>query len=117
MIAHQRELDYRDLEIRRLRAFLNISRLMNAEMNHSKLIERINEEVRAYLEADRFTVFFHDSDTNELYSYIASGLKPGDLRIPSSQGVAGYVFKTGKMICIENAYDDPHFNPDRKSVV
>jgi two-component system, cell cycle sensor histidine kinase and response regulator CckA len=117
MIAHQRELDYRDLEIRRLRAFLNISRLMNAEMNHSKLIERINEEVRAYLEADRFTVFFHDSDTNELYSYIASGLKPGDLRIPSSQGVAGYVFKTGKMICIENAYDDPHFNPeiDRKT--
>ena len=85
---------------------------MNAETNRARLIHKINDEVRGYLEADRFTVFFHDSESDELYSYIASGLSPGEIRIPSNQGVAGHVFQTGEMLRVEDAYSDPRFNPD-----
>lgn len=105
-------LEQREAEIRRLRAFLKVSRLMNAETNRARLIERVNEEVRGYLEADRFTVFFFDSETDELYSYIATGVKPGEIRIPSTQGIAGYVFQTREEVRLVDAYTDARFNPD-----
>ena len=106
------KLAQREAEIERLRVFLKISRLMNARIDHRKLIEQINDEVRGYLRADRFTLYFHDADQDELYSYIASGLKPGEIRIPSTQGIAGQVFHSGKMICLEDAYLDSRFNPE-----
>ena len=111
------QIEKRDAEIARLRAFLEISRLMNTEVNHAKLIERINETARRHLNADRLTVFFYDRATEELYSYIASGLQPGEIRIPAGQGIAGHVFQTGEMICLADAYDDPRFNPavDKKT--
>ena len=85
---------------------------MNAETNRARLIERVNDEVRGFLEADRFTVFFHDSETDELYSYIATGIKPGEIRIPSTLGIAGHVFQTREPIRLADAYADPRFNPD-----
>ena len=111
------QLEQRDAEIARLRAFLEISRLMNTEVNHAKLIERINETARRHLNADRLTVFFYDRAKEELYSYIASGLQPGEIRIPANKGIAGHVFETGEMVCLADAYDDPRFNPavDRKT--
>lgn len=112
MSTHAEQLAERDAEIRRLRAFLKVSKLMNVETNRAKLIERINDEVRGYLEAERFTVFFHDSDTDELYSYIATGLGPGEIRIPSRQGIAGHVFHTREPLRLADAYADPRFNPE-----
>jgi putative methionine-R-sulfoxide reductase with GAF domain len=105
-------LEQKDAEIRRLTAFLRVSKLMNVETNRARLIERINEEVRGYLEADRFTVFFHDAESDELYSYIASGLSPGEIRIPPNLGIAGYVFQTGESVRLADAYTDPRFNPE-----
>jgi len=105
-------LEQRDAEIRRLRAFLRVSKLMNVETNRARLIEKINEEVRGHLQADRFTVFFHDTETDELYSYIATGIKPGEIRIPSTLGIAGHVFQTGEAVRLADAYADPRFNPD-----
>ncbi len=101
-----------DTKVRRLQAFLNVSRLMNAETDRARLVHRINDEVRVYLEADRFTVFFHDAESDDLYSYIASGLEPGEIRIASDHGIAGHVFQTGETIRVERAYDDPRFDPE-----
>ena len=101
-----------EAELERLRAFLRVSRLMNAETNRARLIQEINEEVRDYLEADRFTVFFHDPENDELYSYIASGLEHGEIRIPSDQGIAGAVYQTGDSLRLVDAYEDDRFDPD-----
>lgn len=106
------QLDTCKEKCRRLEAFLRVSQLMNAETNRAKLIKKINEEVRDYLEADRFTVFFHDIDTDELYSFIATGVGHNEIRIPSNSGVAGHVFQTGDMIRVADAYDSPYFNPE-----
>lgn len=105
-------LDECSRERERLEAFLRVSRLMNAEVDRARLIEKINEEVRDYLAADRFTVFFHDTDTDELYSFIATGVHRGEIRIPSDQGVAGHVYQSGETMCVADAYEDPRFNPD-----
>jgi putative methionine-R-sulfoxide reductase with GAF domain len=109
--VEQQLLDCR-AQCERLTAFLRVSRLMNAETNRARLIEKINEEVRSDLDADRFTVFFHDTDTDELYSFVATGVHRGEIRIPSDQGVAGHVFQSGEMMCVADAYEDPRFNPD-----
>jgi GAF domain-containing protein len=85
---------------------------MNSGVTHDRMIEQINEAVRRHLHADRLTVFFYDGKSDELYSYIASGLKPGEIRIPSDGGIAGYVFHSGEMVCVEDAYEDPRFNPE-----
>jgi PAS domain S-box-containing protein len=106
------DLEGRDDEIRRLRTLLQVSRVMNSGVTHDRMIEQINEAVRRHLHADRLTVFFYDGKSDELYSYIASGLKPGEIRIPSDGGIAGYVFHSGEMVCVEDAYEDPRFNPE-----
>lgn len=103
-------LTLRDAEIRKLQTLLRVSKIMNAESNRAKVIQQINEEVRSYVEADRFTVFFHDTDTDELYSYIASGLTYGEIRIPSTAGIAGAVFSNRETLRLADAYDDPRFN-------
>ena len=108
----RKQLDNCQGTCRRLEAFLRVSRLMNAETNRAKLIEKINEEVRDYLEADRFTVFFHDTDTDELYSFVATGVGHNEIRIPSNSGVAGHVFQSGDMIRVPDAYESQYFNPE-----
>ena len=104
-------LAHKEAQIARLEAFLRISRLMNAESDPAILIQQISEEVKGQLDADRCTVFFHDAESNELYSYIASGLEIDEIRIPEGQGLAGAVFQSGETICLKDAYTDKRFNP------
>jgi len=63
------------------------------------------------LSADRGWILFYDPPTDELYTAISEGLTNQQLRISSQDGIAGAAFRTGELINVPLAYQDPRFNP------
>jgi putative methionine-R-sulfoxide reductase with GAF domain len=66
---------------------------------------------RSLVQADRCSLWLIDSDTNELWTKVAHGVK--QLRIPIGAGFVGYSVKSGEALLVEDAYADERF--DRRS--
>jgi putative nucleotidyltransferase with HDIG domain len=98
-------------EHERLNRLLVIAKNLSAEMNLDSLLFKIMDEVRFLLDADRCTIFLWDESTNELWSKASYGLKE-EIRFPADKGIAGYVYQTGEIVNIADAYSDKHFNPE-----
>ncbi|MDH4380131.1 MAG: HD domain-containing phosphohydrolase [Vampirovibrionales bacterium] len=106
-----------------LMALLKVGQAMSGERNTDHLLDIVMTETKAALRCDRCTVFLYDSDRNELWSRVASGITSGltsgsakgggqIIRFPAHLGLAGYVCKTGETLNIKNPYDDPRFNQE-----
>jgi serine phosphatase RsbU (regulator of sigma subunit) len=92
-------------------------RLINSTLDLDELLAIIMNEVTENLEADRSTLYLVDEKKNEIWSKIAQGDNKLIIRQAIGKGVSGYVAKTGEILNIEDAYQDPRFNPrvDKKS--
>jgi Nif-specific regulatory protein len=112
----ERELQNRR-QVERLRSTLNIASRLSIAEDAAPLLEQIAHEATRLLNCDRSSIFLWDKDRNEVEARPALGVKGSSLRIPAGEGIVGETLKTGKAICVENAYDDPRFNQevDRKS--
>ncbi len=97
----------------RLVSLLRVGQAMAAERDLDKLLTLIKAETEFALGADRCTVFLYDRDQNELWSKVATGLDTSEeIRFPAHLGLAGYVVKTGEVLNIKDAYEDPRFNKE-----
>ncbi|MDA1276934.1 MAG: GAF domain-containing protein [Verrucomicrobia bacterium] len=83
-----------------------IADILSLDLLLKKLIEIITET----LNADRSTLYLHDTETHELFSRIAQGDLTQEIRFPSTAGIAGSVFTSGESVIIDDAYRDPRFN-------
>ena len=91
-----------------LRAVLEISRQLGAVSELVQLLQIIEQATLKVLDCERISIFLHDSNTDELYSKLATGQV--GLRIPSSAGIAGECFRSASVINVPDAYADPRFN-------
>lgn len=97
----------------RLISLLRVGQAMAAERDLDKLLDLIKTETEQALSADRCTVFIYDREQNELWSKVATGFETSEeIRFPAHLGLAGYVVKTGEVLNIKDAYEDPRFNKD-----
>lgn len=102
-----------DNPTKRLVSLLRVGQAMAAERDLDKLLQLIKNETELALDADRCTVFLYDRDKNELWSKVATGLDTSEeIRFPAHLGLAGYVVKTGEVLNIKDAYEDPRFNKE-----
>ncbi len=69
---------------------------------------------RDLMEADRCSIFLHDSEQGVLYTYYAHGVDK--IVIPDDSGIAGYCFRTGEIVNLDDAYKDPRFNRESDRV-
>ena len=93
-------------------ALVKIGRSINVMTDLNVLLKLIAEETKAAMQADRCTVFLYDKEKNEIWSKVALGLKDAEIRFPAGKGLAGYVIQTGESVNIQDAYNDPRFNPE-----
>jgi len=93
-----------------LAVFYKVALSISRELDLAKLLWLIMDEVRSALRADRCTVFLLDEERRELWSLAAHGER--EIRFPADRGIAGYVLRTGRMLNIPDAYQDPHFYPE-----
>ncbi len=97
--------------------FLDVVSDVTSELELKPLLQKIMNEAKRMLKADRATLFLNDDKTNELWSEVGTGLGATQIRFPNHLGIAGAVFTSGKTVNIPYAYADMRFNPafDKKT--
>ena len=96
----------------RLNLLLQFGGVIYKETRLDKLLELIAAQVKKALDCDRCTVFILDSNTGELWSKVAQGMKNTEIRLPLGKGIAGEAAASGRTINIPDAYASPLFNPE-----
>lgn len=99
-------------EISKLQKLINLSIQLSSERNLEKLISLIIQNAIDLLRAERSTILLLDKEKNELYSFVGVGLKKQEIRFPIYKGIAGEVVRTGKVLLINDPYQNSLFNPE-----
>ena len=63
------------------------------------------------LGADRGWILRYDPTMDELYTMVSEGIGNRELRVGAQDGIAGAAFRTGELVNLPLAYQDPRFNP------
>eukprot|EP00462_Mataza_sp_D1_P019281 CAMPEP_0175142892 /NCGR_PEP_ID=MMETSP0087-20121206/13089_1 /TAXON_ID=136419 /ORGANISM="Unknown Unknown, Strain D1" /LENGTH=477 /DNA_ID=CAMNT_0016426821 /DNA_START=45 /DNA_END=1478 /DNA_ORIENTATION=+ len=88
--------------------FLDCVRTISSEIRPEEAAEKIIDECCKIVQADRSTMFFVDTETNELVLIVAKGAN--NIRLPIGKGIAGTVAATGTTLNIPDAYQDDRFD-------
>jgi len=96
----------------RLTAMHRISRAIGSELDLDSILVEVVKELSSILKASHATLFLIDSETNELWSKVLlEGNDLEEIRLPLGDGIAGHVGATGRPLNIQDAYNDPRFDP------
>jgi putative ABC transport system ATP-binding protein len=82
------------------------------ELMLERVIEAITYKVGQVLQAERVSLFLETG--GELWSKVAQhdGERPVEIRIPATTGFIGHTFRTGELLNVPDAYENPLFNRD-----
>lgn len=97
-------------KIRNLQHLLDLSKLMNKEIDLDHLLELILRKTTETMNAERSSLFLYDDEKKELWSKIAQELENHEIRFPLGVGIAGIVAQTKKSLNIANVHEDLRFN-------
>lgn len=94
-----------------------LARLFNASIGMLQCAEQASLlkftiiEAERILEADRCNLFLVDGETGEFKCFVILKGEMKEIRLPLSKGLAGYVAKTSETVNLEDAYQNPLFDP------
>jgi adenylate cyclase len=89
---------------------LEVTQNLAGELLLEVLIARIMAATTQLLGAERASLFIYDDKTDELFTLYADGLETRQIRLPTTSGIAGAVFTSGKTENIADPYADTRFN-------
>ncbi|MEM8790843.1 MAG: GAF domain-containing protein [Pseudomonadota bacterium] len=98
-------------DARHLQLLLDVSRQVAAMDTLDAVLDKLVAVAVQETNAERGSLFLRDEQTGELYSRVAQGVRTREIRMLANEGIAGAVYRSGQGEIIENAYDDPRFNP------
>ena len=87
----------------------NIGQVITSEMNFDALFDVIADQTNNILDSQRCSVFLVDETGTYLTTFASTDIKRNEIRIPCSQGVAGWVFCKQLPLIVEDAYSDSRF--------
>lgn len=88
--------------------FKYMSRIAHTR-NLENLLISLADMGREMVVADRCTLWLIDGESGELWSKVSHGVDT--IRIPLDSGFVGYAIKNNQTLIIDDAYEDPRFNP------
>jgi len=98
--------------VHNLEKLLEIVKAMTVEKDLDRLLALILSSITDVLDAERSSLFLYDEEHEELYSRIAEKSEIGEIRFPIGRGLAGEAAAKLSAISVDNAYEDPRFNPE-----
>jgi PAS domain S-box-containing protein len=97
----------------RVSALLNrASKVINSTLDTSEILQSLLAQMNELLFAEAISIALVDRETNELVYEIAEGIGSDQirgLRLPSNQGVSGWVMETAKPALVHDTAQDPRF--------
>ncbi|MEK6646168.1 MAG: GAF domain-containing protein [Candidatus Firestonebacteria bacterium] len=109
------EVELLKKKVETLSTLLDINTVLALNLDIIKLLPYVMSVTAELLQAEGSSVILIDREKNELYFEIAHGKKANAvsrIRMPISQGIAGWVIKEKKAIIVNNVKDDTRFNTD-----
>ncbi len=106
---------YKTLENKKLGAAIEMGSMVNSTLNLAEVLALIMRHVNQVTNSDASTLMLLDEKTGELVFSVPTGPKAGgliDIRIPSGEGIAGWVAKNQQPVLAANAREDPRFYPE-----
>lgn len=96
----------------RFKALSEAALFLNSTLDLSGILSKNLRFIIDTLGVDRGTFYLMDDERGEIWSRILTGDEMTEIRLPYGKGLAGTVAQTGETILLEDAYQDPRFNPD-----
>lgn len=87
-----------------------VGQTITSEMNMDALFQLIMDQTNQIMNTERSTIFLYDEKTDELWSFVATGMEKNEIRIQADSGIAGQVFKNREQLIINDTYIDSRFN-------
>lgn len=106
---------YKSLDSQKLGTALEIGSAVNSTLNLSEVLTLIMKYVNRVTDSAASTLMLLDDKTGELVFSVPTGPKMDhliDMRIPSHEGVAGWVVEHGEPVLVPDAKEDPRFSPE-----
>lgn len=112
--AGQKTSDSRTVraENARLYTLLEFSTLLSSTRGVDQLLKVLAVRTSELLDAGRTSIFVYDEPRGELWSKVAEGTGRKTIRVPADKGIVGLVLHKDKLLNIQDAYRNPHFNRD-----
>ena len=103
--------------LKRTSLLLEVSRRVNENLELDVMLPKMVMLISEFLNAERATIFLHESEHRELFSRVALGDLNFEIRLPDHQGLVGACHRSGESLMINDPYRDPRFDPstDRRS--
>ena len=94
-------------------ALLNeASRVINSSLDIDEIMHTLLSQMNEFLNAEAISIALMDEATNELVYQVAEGIGSEEivgLRLPSNQGLSGWVIENCKPAIVVDTNDDPRF--------
>src|SRR4030042_4602021 len=85
----------------KLHSLLELGQIIGLDLQLNEMLLQIAQKACEVMEADRCSLFLHDSATDELWSTVAMGMGGEAIRMSSQAGIGGHSFETGEVINLE----------------
>jgi sigma-B regulation protein RsbU (phosphoserine phosphatase) len=89
---------------------LDVTRVLAAEINLTKVLEIITHEACKALDCDRASLFQYDSKRDELFTLVTTELEISEIRHSLDHGITGHVARTRELANVNDPYQDPRWN-------
>jgi adenylate cyclase len=99
-------------QLRQLEMVLTLSRRVAALDTLEAALDALVAATVEEIGAERGSLFLHDAETGELYTIVATGLGPREIRLMDDLGIAGAVFQSGRGEIVNDIQQDPRFHRD-----
>jgi adenylate cyclase len=99
-------------QLRQLQLLTSLSRRVAALDSLDVAIDTLLQAAVEEIGGDQGSLFLHDNETHELYTYVSTGLGSRQIRLLDDLGIAGAVFHGGVGEIVHDAYADARFHRD-----
>ncbi len=114
-------LEYLERQVHNLGKLVEINGIINSTLDIGKLLTIIMEIIKDIMDTETSSMLLYEESTRDLVFRVALGEAGRELqeryRVTIGQGIAGWVAENRKGLIINDAYNDPRFDPnfDRKT--
>jgi diguanylate cyclase (GGDEF)-like protein len=93
--------------------YTEIAKLITSSLEVTEVIDAIMNEVRLYFQPRNWSLLRLDLTTQKLFFVVSDGIDKElvkNIHLDLSEGIAGYVAKSGKPRIVQDTSQDPHFS-------
>lgn len=112
-IENARLLEESRRQLRVTDMLFEVSKVINSSLDIAEIMKLLLAQMNRLLNAEAISIALVDHQTRELVYQVAEGIgreKIAGLRLPSNQGISGWVMKHNEAVLVPDASQDPRFS-------